>query len=259
MRIGIDVTMLQVRQGRHGIGSYLRGLVGGLARTAGHEYALLAWRAPALELPALPPHFRVIALPTPAIGRGRALFTHQIALPAVARRARLDLLHIPGVAVTASMPSAPLWPSVPVVLTVHDLIPLLFPDAVLPRRRHRVFYRLMLRAGERAAGIVCDSEHTRGDLIRRLGVPAARVSVAPLAAAASFTPDPVAPENGRSRGLPADFVLHVGGPAPTKNLRGLLAAMSALWDRGLGDHLVSVSSVPFDPASNSARATLREK
>src|SRR5262249_11778864 len=163
------------------------------------------------DLPRLPAHFRVIALPTPAIGRARALFTHQIALPVLARRARLDVLHVPGVAVTASMPAAPLWASVPVVLTVHDLIPLLFPHAVLPRRRHRLFYRLMLRAGERAARIVCDSEATRGDLIGRLGIPAARVSVAPLAAAASFTPEPVAPDDNRAHGVPTDFVLHVGG------------------------------------------------
>lgn len=188
MRIGIDVTMLQVRQGRHGIGSYLRGLVGALARTPEHDYALLAWRAPALDLPPLPARFRVVRLPTPAFERGRALFSHQLGLPILARRLRLDVLHIPGVAVTASMPSAPLWPTVPVVVTVHDVIPLLFPDTVLPRRRHRIFYRLMLGVVARAAHILCDSEATRRDLIEHLGLPAARLSVAPLAAAPSSTP-----------------------------------------------------------------------
>jgi hypothetical protein len=43
MRIGIDVAMLQVREGRHGIGSYLRGLISALANQGlEHEYALFA-------------------------------------------------------------------------------------------------------------------------------------------------------------------------------------------------------------------------
>jgi glycosyltransferase involved in cell wall biosynthesis len=262
MRIGLDVTMLQVRQGRHGIGSYLRGLVGALAgRAPVHEYALIAYAAPALDLPPLPEWFRLTVLPVPPLGRGRALLSHQLALPLVAHCLGLDVLHVPGVATNASMPGVPLWQTVPVVVTVHDLIPLLVPDA-LPRRRHRIFYRVMLDACARAAHILCDSEATRRDLIEHLRLSASRLSVVPLAADGFFTALPAPPDDPRAHALPAEgFVLHVGGPAPTKNLRALFAAMAALWQaERLATHLVSVTSVPFDPlALFPAAAAHRER
>lgn len=250
MKIGIDVTMLQVRQGRHGTGSYLRGLLGGLARGPAHDYALFAWPEPDLDLPPLPSSFRVVRLPAPPFGRGRALATHQLALPRLAHQLGLGVLHVPGIAVTASMPAAPLWSPVPLVVTAHDLIPLLFPDSVLPKRRHRVFYRLMLDAAARAAHVLCDAAATRRDLIERLGLDPRRVSVAPLAPAPSFVATPIPAENGRAHALPARYVLHVGGPAPIKNLRALLDAMAALWDAGRTDaDLVAVTTLPFDPVA----------
>jgi len=249
VRIGVDVTMLQIRQGRHGTGSYLRGLIHGLSRRPpAHDYVLVAWDAPGPDLPPLPAHIRIARLAVAAPGRGRALISHQLALPRLVRRLGFDVLHVPGVAVTASMPALPFAPGAPVVVTVHDLIPLLFPDAVLPRWRHRLFYRLTLRASVRARRLLCDSEATRRDLIERLSVAPARLSVAPLAADPLFTTSPGAADDARANDLPADFVLHVGGPAPTKNLGGLLAAMGALWDDGrVQSHLISVSSLPFDP------------
>jgi len=242
--------MLQVRQGRHGTGSYLRGLVGGLAgRGCEHEYHLFAHDTPALELPPLPERFRPTVLRVPLLGRGRALLSHQLALPLLARRLGLGVLHVPGVSVNPSMPSIPLWQPVPVVVTVHDLIPLLFPEAVLPRRRHRVFYRLMLRACARAAHIICDSEATRRDLTRHLGVPADRLSVVPLAADPLFTAEPAPADDPRAGALAGQgFVLHVGGAAPVKNLAAVLAAMAALWDEERSTaHVVAVASLPFDP------------
>jgi glycosyltransferase involved in cell wall biosynthesis len=253
MRIGIDVAMLQVRGGQHGTGSYLRGLIRGLAaRARDHEFALLAYPGPELDLPALPPAFSTCPLPAAPLGRARALVSHQIVLPRLARRLGLDVLHIPGVAVNPSMPSVPLGRTPPLVVTIHDLIPLLFRDAILPRRRHRVFYRLMLRACARAARVICDSEATRRDVTAHLDIPADRLAVIPLAADPAFDATPVPLPDPRAEPLLATrFVLHVGGPAPTKNLRTVMAAMALLWadPRERTVHLVSVTSLPFDPAA----------
>ena len=135
-------------------------------------------------------------LAVPSLGRARALVSHQLVLPVLARRLRLGVLHLPGVSVNASMPAIPLWPAVPVVVTVHDLMPLLFPDAILPRRRHRLFYRLMLRACARAAHLICVSEATRRDLRSRLELPDSRLSVVPNAADPFFTTAPAPPATG---------------------------------------------------------------
>lgn len=249
MKIGIDVTPLEVRGGRHGTGSYLRGLLGALGRLdPGHEFLLFAYGEPGVA----PSHrFRVVRLPAPTLGRARALVSHQLALPLLARRLALDALHIPGVAVNASMPAIPLWQPRPTVVTVHDLIPLRFPAEILPHPRHRIFYRAMLRAVGRARHLLCDSQATRADLVGRLGIPAARITVAPLAADPLFTAVPAPPEDPRAAALPpAAYVLHVGGPAPVKNLTRVLLALAEMWATSAEKtHLVCVSGLPCDPVA----------
>src|SRR5262245_9928036 len=173
MRIGIDVTLLGIGGGHHGIASYLRGLLRGLSsRRPAHEIFLFDYGESSADLP--PSDFwRVVRLPAPRLGRARALVSHQLALPLLSRRLGLGLLHIPGVSVNASMPAIPLCQPLPVVVTVHDLSPLRFPAGILPRTRHRLFYRAMLMAVRRAAQILCDSRAIQDDLITRLGIPGA--------------------------------------------------------------------------------------
>ena len=252
MKIGIDVTLLQIREGRHGIGSYLRGLLPQLRGAgAGHDFVLLAYRDRSADVESLAERFEVFPLPAPPVGRARALVSHQLVLPWTARRRRLDLVHVPGVSVNASMPAIPLWQPVPIVVTVHDLTPLRFPADVLPSFRHRAFYRGMLWAVRRARHLICDSRATRDDVIAALEIPAPRITVAPLAPDPSFGPIPGVPEDPRALDLQSlTYVLHVGGPAPVKNLGRVLTAMADLWDRHAMDvHLVCVSSLPCDPVA----------
>lgn len=252
MRIGIDFTWVQIREGRHGIGSYLRGLLAALIRLdQSNEYVLFAYSSPPAGLGPLPDRFQLRSLPVPSAGRARALLSHQIVLPVVARRLSLSLVHIPGVSVTPSLPGIPFWQPVPVVVTVHDLIPLLFPREILPKPRKRIFYRLMLRAVRRAAHLLCDSRATQQDLISHLGIPPGRTSVVPPAPDPLFSPLPEPPGDPRARDLQAGgYVLHVGGPVPHKNLPRLLEAMGALWTRqALSSSLVCVTTLPFDPVA----------
>jgi len=254
VKIGIDVTPLGVRGGRHGTGSYLRGLLGGLSRHDGpHELLLFGYGEP----PAPSGRFRWVRLPAPPLGRARALTSHQLALPLLARRLALDALHIPGVSLNASMPAIPLWQPRPTIVTVHDLIPLRFPAELLPRRRQRLFYRLMIAAVRRARHLICDSLSTRADLMSLLAIPAERITVAPLAADPMFT-TAAPPGDARPAALPAGaFVVHVGGPAPHKNLSRVLRAMALLWATGAVDaHVVCVSSLPCDPATLWPEAAL---
>lgn len=250
MRIGIDATALQVRRGRHGTGAYLRGLLGALgARRPPHELCLFSYGPSAGDLGVPTDAFRIVKLPAPALGRAQATVSHQLALPLAARRLGVRALHIPGVSVNASMPSIPLWQPVPVVVTVHDLSPLRFPDTILPRPRHRIFYRAMLGAVRRAAHLLCDSEATRDDLIARTRMSAGRITVARLAAEPLFTSVPGPSGDERAAALEDEgYVLHVGGAGATKNLPRLLRAMVALWgETAMPVALACVTDRPFDP------------
>jgi glycosyltransferase involved in cell wall biosynthesis len=120
----------------------------------------------------------------------------------------------------------------------------------LPRSRHRAFYCLMLRATQRAAQVLCDSEATRRDLVSESPALAPRTSVALLAPDPSFHDAPAPAGYARAATLPAQrFVLHVGGPAPAKNLDWLVLVMERLWDEdGLDAALVCATSIACDPA-----------
>jgi glycosyltransferase involved in cell wall biosynthesis len=166
----------------------------------------------------------------------------------MARRLQLDVLHVPVVSTNASLPGIPLARTVPIVVTVQDLMPLRFPEHLLPRRRHRVFYRAMLAAVRRARHVLCTSTSTREQLRADVGLPAGRITVVPLAADPCFSTAEVAPGDARASAL-ADraFVLHVGGLQPMKNLPRLAAAMTRLWGEGHSVDLVCVGAAPMAP------------
>ena len=85
---------------------------------------------------------------------------------------KLDLFHCPFYA-------APLL-NCPVVVTVHDLIPFLFPIYSWPKQKMvQAGYRLM---ANRAAHLIADSHCTAADLQRILGVTPDRISTVHLAA-----------------------------------------------------------------------------
>jgi alpha-1,3-rhamnosyl/mannosyltransferase len=155
------------------------------------------------------------------------------------------------VSTNASLPAIPLIGTVPLVVTVQDLMPLRFPEVLLPRRRHRLFYRVMLAAVRRARQVLCTSACTRAQLLGDVGVPPERITVAPLAADPLFTTAPASPGDDRARPL-ADraYVLHVGGLQPMKNLPRLAAAMTRLWSEGRAvAALVCVTPAPIDPGA----------
>ncbi len=118
----------------------------------------------------------------------------------------------------------------PAVATIHDLafyaMPGTFPAA------SRLWLRAEARAAvRRAARIVAPSAHTKGDLVRFLGVDPVRVAVVPNGVADAFRRTVPAPEVDRvrrSHGLPERFVLCLGTLQPRKNPGVLLEAFLAL-------------------------------
>jgi glycosyltransferase involved in cell wall biosynthesis len=214
MRIVVDVSPLS--RPRTGIGNYIRGMVAGLAEAAGGEHELVAFG------------------PSGPRGRGRirealAGLDVEVRTPLAPHALRqawsrsgkfaierlvgsLDVFHF----------SDWMYPSQQSGLratTVHDLVPLRFPEWVEPEtvRMHGPKYEHAARTCDR---IFVNSRFTAGEVVELLGVPKQRVVVAYPGI------DPIFSAEGEAADLGDSYVLGVGTLEPRKNLPALLAAFA---------------------------------
>ncbi|HMO58164.1 MAG TPA: glycosyltransferase family 1 protein, partial [Roseiflexaceae bacterium] len=207
-----------------GSGQYLHGLLAGLLRSAPqHRYTLLVPQGhTAVAAP-----IEVVEVATPfGERRGPAkLWFEQVGVVQAAQRVAADLLHVPYFA-------PPLHASVPVVVTILDLIPLLLPE-YRGRPAVRAYMRLVAAAAPRADRILAISEAARHDIMIHLGVAAERIITTPLAAGAHYRPVADAGATVAARyGIEAPFIYYVGGLDARKNLATLIAAFARLRQAG---------------------------
>ena len=136
---------------------------------------------------------------------------------------------------------APAWPSVPVVVTVPDLIMARGAGHLAGGGPHRRLLRaLEAQAARRASRVLAISEYTAGETVDYLGVSPEKVRVVPLAAGREFQPidDPVRLAAIRDRyRLARPFFLVVGGFDPRKNLDRLVRAFSRFLRAGHGSEV----------------------
>jgi glycosyltransferase involved in cell wall biosynthesis len=129
---------------------------------------------------------------------------------------------------------SPFYPALkldcPVIVTIHDLIPFLFPIYMWPKQQMvKAGYR---RAAREAAHIIADSYHTDGDIQKILGVSGERITTVHLAAARqhfhSFVAAGEFEHLQRSLGIRAPYVVVASARNwRTKNLEGALTVLSA--------------------------------
>ncbi|MSQ26795.1 MAG: glycosyltransferase family 1 protein, partial [Dehalococcoidia bacterium] len=156
-------------------------------------------------------------LSVPLKGSLGKVWFEQIAVPRAARRMKADVLHIPYF-------GPPRTCHVPTAVTVHDVIQLVVPR-LSGGTLTRWYNRLAAAGVRRAQAVIADSEHTKSDVVSRLGVPETRVSRVYLGVELRFsaTPDPEADRRVRARyGLDARFLLYMGGLDWRKNVSTLL-------------------------------------
>ena len=153
----------------------------------------------------------------------RRLRWQQIEAPRRARAVQANVLHIPGF-------DAPRWKPCPVVLTVHDLIGMLFPQNLPPVSRF--YWSKWLPFSVRFADhVIADSAHTRDDIVRLLHIPPERITVIPLAAGPQYHPieSQTALKKTRQKyHLPDRFILFVSTLEPRKGIDTLLAALAQI-------------------------------
>ncbi|MHB1355239.1 MAG: glycosyltransferase family 4 protein [Anaerolineae bacterium] len=224
MRIGISGTFWPALT--TGSGQHIRGLLPALVAAGGADYTLYV---PRFALPASlttmdsPVSTRIVATPFDQRNTNLAkLWYEQIALPRACHRDNIELVHIPYL-------GAPLLHSLPVVVTVHDLIPLLLPEyrggiAV------RTYMRLAAWAAQRAQFVIAVSQSAANDAQRVLHIPEQRISV--VYNAVSEQHRPILPSHyalvAQKMGLPEQYLLYLGGFDRRKNVPELLSAFRVM-------------------------------
>jgi len=192
MKVGYDVAPLQLDNA--GTARYVRGVLAALQRRDDVEVRELSWGGSSRTTAAM-----------------RDAAWYPFVLPVQARP--LDVLH-------CTTFRAPLRAPLPVVVTVHDLAAIRFPEhfTTWTRLYARTFLPVVLRAATRVLAV---SEFTKRDVVELAGVPEDRIDVAPNAA----DTDVFRPDGPRAEG---EFVLAVGTLEPRKNLPRLIEATAQL-------------------------------
>lgn len=231
MRILIDATPLQTGHRQRGVGTYTRELLRALlALDRENEYRLLAHpdggqpAGPLPDLAPLPANASLVTLPRPELGRLSSFASHQVALPVLLARLRADLFHSPGFVAAFSVPGVPWRCPLPLVVTLHDFIPLHVPALFNNKAINRWWYRQQMRRASRASRLICVSQATRQDALRFMGVTPERCAVIYEGVdRALFHPETVPLPS-----IQAPYVLFIGGDYPNKNRPAALAAFARL-------------------------------
>ena len=233
-----------------GIATYARNLVGCLQSLQ-----------PTLLSPDTFPDFSCYSIPgnlTPDFGRkghfNRLLWT-EFSLPKIYRQLSANLLFSP-------IPEAPIFAPCRHVVTVHDLIPLRFPQRFSPLvPYHKYYIPQVLR---RAEHILCDSESTARDATDFLQIPAKKTTPILLAYDA---------DRFRFLDLPTgNYFFYIGRHDPYKNLQRAVEAFARVakkrdvefwiagppdrrytpllqekaWQLGVGDRVKILGYLPYE-------------
>ncbi|HXP28785.1 MAG TPA: glycosyltransferase, partial [Solirubrobacteraceae bacterium] len=157
----------------------------------------------------------LVTVPVHARNRVQWVLGEQTLLPALAARAKVDLVH-------SLASTAPVWGRFRRVVTVHDLIYARFPEAHAGLREKGMRV-LVPAAARRSDRVIADSSSTRDDLIELLGLSAARIDVVPLGLGAVRRAEPLAEHELRRRFELGSrrLVLSLSAKRPHKNLLAL--------------------------------------
>jgi glycosyltransferase involved in cell wall biosynthesis len=240
IRVGFDGRYINDRF--HGIGRVASSLLEAMLElSADQEFVLFLGRQEVdsrfdVRRFASDPRVELVPLDLPLL-----VPIEHVVWPRLIRRHRLDVVHSPYVL-------GPLMSSVPVVVTVHDLIFERHPEYT-PNRLVRFAYKSMAAASlRRASEVVAVSDATRRDLEHWYPATRGRTHVIPNGVSRTFSrvDDQARLADVRMRySLPPRFVLAVGAGRPHKNLAVLVEAARELKGGGIGVVLASAPDRRF--------------
>lgn len=242
MRILINGWFID--QPHTGSGQYTLQLLKHLPRVAPeHKYSIVVPKGNSFEIIDLHQDSNLQSL-TSASQRPksniRKMIFEQSIVPRAASAYQADLIHVPYWA-------PPLRSSVPIVVTIHDLIPLLLKE-YRGGPLVRMYTGLVSAAARGAALILTDSNASRLDIIQHLKIDAARIRTIYLAADEKFSThaDPIDHAAlHQNYDLPDEYVLYLGGFDARKNIETLLQIYTWAQDTiGIDYPLVIAGQLP---------------
>jgi len=240
-RVVLDVTAA-VRQSA-GIGRFVREQARALLARDRFDYRLLVagrrGAEPALlaellaDVPRAP---QIIALPFADPFWTRLWHRAGLPLPARALTGAADVFHATDFLAPPGTPGR-------LVVTVHDLSFLAHPELAHPALA-RFLAASVPRSVRRAAHVLADSAHARGEVVARLGVDGARVSVAYGGVDAGLAARAAAADRNAVRarlGLSQPYVLGVGTLEPRKDWPTLMEAFARAAQGPLAGHVLAIA------------------
>jgi glycosyltransferase involved in cell wall biosynthesis len=205
-----------------GSGQYLKYLAPALLEIDDNLEIILVSPKPFKTKPETKPRLKFHVAPTPFPNQTSNLakvWFEQITFPRACQRLGVDVAHVPYFGSSLS-------PTVPTVVTVHDLIPMMLPE-YRGNALVRLYTSLVAAAAPQADLILADSGASKRDILQKLKAPDEQVRVVYLAPAPHFQPAETWPqiiEIKKKYNLPENFVLYLGGYDVRKNVSALLHA-----------------------------------
>jgi glycosyltransferase involved in cell wall biosynthesis len=168
---------------------------------------------------------RSVTAPVDARDRRQWVWGEQRHVPRLARELRADLVHSLASTGPARIAGGP-----PRVTTVHDLHYAVAPDAHFGLRG--LGMRLLVPAAVKASRrVIADSQATKDDVVREIGLPAERIDVVHLATTLPPADAPATPEDELRARLQLGerpILLSLAAKRPHKNVEGLIDALAGL-------------------------------
>ena len=207
MKIAFDGTVLQGR--KSGVGYYCEELLKAmLAINHEDEFFVFSHQRVTLDVASCNGN---LSFSNSTFFPVRALYLHAL-LPKILGRVQPDLCHYTNFL-------TPIADDRPYVVTIHDMGLEVLRDAH-PIAKRLYTKRLIPAAARRARLIIANSEYSKWQIVRYLGIPEDRIRVTRLAASPEFMPVAVRPDH--------PYFLYVGNLEPRKNLERLVEAFARM-------------------------------
>ena len=224
--IGIDARKLT----DFGIGTYIQNLVRAIAELdTENQYVLFAGASHQELLNELPDNFNVVVERSPVYSVRELL-----ALSWRLLRMRLDLYHATHYVLPAVVPCR-------AVVTIHDIIHLLYPQFLPGPLAFLYAQRMIRRSLLRGDQIIAGSQNTKTDLMEYFEVDGRKINVVYYGVAERFSrrlPEAELTRVLNEYDLTPGYTLFVGNPKPHKNLDNVIRAYARATEMQQSDGLL---------------------